>query len=297
MAGPVLAALGSAYKPHLLRGDEITVNGDPASVPDYAFVEGSRHEINLQLGADAEYRITGWVALDKQTHNRGDYGFNLYRQEQLVEAWNEDWFPPHLMTSRIIGEANLDFVDVNFNKKGFQTQTVEWKLAKEAMREYLKPIVRASRDVSRGRNDRGKFARAVEGLNAAMNRAPLLGESPSVDEPATTSEAGEGVTDIMVQPKILHLSGEEIHLSYIVDELISERTPWDYLYAPETNELQTILNANSRLYALVRDEKFLGTLAIADCVTRFLVDQRAFSANEAREIRDRWMYVALGDEG
>ena len=68
---------------------------------------------------------------------------------------------------------------------------MEWKLAKEAMWEYLKPIVRASRDVSRGRNDRGKFARAVEGLNAAMD-GPLIGESPSVNESAATSDAAEG---------------------------------------------------------------------------------------------------------
>jgi hypothetical protein len=299
MAGPVLEALGSAYKPHIMAGDEIWVNGDRAGPPDFAFIEGTRKDIDLHLGPEGEFRITGWVGLDKQTHNRGDYGFNLYRRNQLVEAWNQDWFPAHLMTSRIIGEAHLDFVDVNFNKKGFQKQTPEWKLATEAMREFLKPIVRASREVSRGRNDRGKFARAVEGLNAAMNKTPILDEVRVTDEPEAVGAAGAGLESdpVMVQPKVLHLVDGAVHLSYVVEEFSSEQTPWDYLYDDRARELQAVLNANSRLFTQVKDEKFLGTLAIADCVTRFLVDKMGFSAVDAREIRDRWMFVALGDEG
>jgi hypothetical protein len=297
MAGPVLEALGSAYKPHLQRGDAIIVNGDAATPPEYAFIEGTRKEIDLALGPSGEYQITGWVALDRQTHNRGDYGFNLYRQEQLVEAWNKDWFPPHLMTSRIIGEANLDFVDVNFNKKGFQTQTPEWKLAVEAMKEFLKPIVRASREVSRGRNDRGKYARAVEGLNAAMDKAPHLGDATITDEPVPEADQASPGAGVGVQPKVLNLADGQVHLSYVVEEFSSEQTPWDYLFDDAASELQAVLNANSRLFTVVKDEKFLGTLAIADSVTRFLVDKRQLSAADAREIRDRWMYVALGDEG
>jgi hypothetical protein len=298
MAGPVLEALGSAYKPHLQRGDAIIVNGDAATPPEYAFIDGTRKEIDLTLGPTSEYQITGWVALDRQTHNRGDYGFNLYRQEQLVEAWNKDWFPAHLMTSRIIGEANLDFVDVNFNKKGFQTQTPEWKLAVEAMKEFLKPIVRASREVSRGRNDRGKYARAVEGLNAAMGNAPLLGGATITDEPLPEGDdANVPDTGIGVQPKVLNLADGQVHLSYVVEEFSSEQTPWDYLFDEAAGELQAVLNANSRLFSVVKDEKFLGTLAIADSVTRFLVDRKQLSAADAREIRDRWMYVALGNGG
>jgi hypothetical protein len=298
MAAPVRDALGSAYKPHIMAGDVITVNGDVASAPGFSFIEGTRKEIDITLGANDEYRITGWVALDTQTHNRGDYGFNLYRQGQLIEAWNKQWFPAHLMTSRIIGEANLDFVDVNFNKRGFQTQTPEWKLALETMREFLKPVVRASREVSRGRNDRGKYARAVEGLNAAMDKAPLLGDGLIADQrEEMEAEASPDPNPIvMVQPKVLHLTDGAVHLSYVVEEFSSEQTPWDYLFDEHASELQAVLNANSRLYSLVKDEKFLGTLAIADCVTRFLVDKRSFSAAEAREIRDRWLYVALGDE-
>jgi hypothetical protein len=45
-----------------------------------------------------------------------------------VESWNKDWFKVHLMTSRIIGEVHLDFVQANFHKQGFEKTTPEWKL-------------------------------------------------------------------------------------------------------------------------------------------------------------------------
>ncbi len=35
--------------------------------------------------------------------------------------------------------------------------------------------------------------------------------------------------------------------------------------------------------------------AIADCVTRFLMEERDFTARQAREIRDRWLFVTLGE--
>ena len=60
------------------------------------------------------------MAIDKQTHNDGDYGFNIYRHSQLVETWCQEWFAAHLMTSRIIGEVNMDFIDATFFKQGLQ---------------------------------------------------------------------------------------------------------------------------------------------------------------------------------
>src|SRR5204863_10224052 len=70
---------------------------------------------------------------------------------------------------RIVGEAHLDFVEVNFNKKGFQTQTPEWKLACEVMREHLKPVVRASQEANRNRSDPNRFVKAVEGMKRARD--------------------------------------------------------------------------------------------------------------------------------
>jgi hypothetical protein len=295
MAGPILDLLGNAYKPHIEQGDEIFVNGDQARPREYTFMDGSRTDFDLPAGPEGEYRITGWVALDSRTHNAGDYGFHLYRENQLVEMWNKDWFRAHLMNSRIVGEANLDFVQVNFNKKGFQTQTPEWKLACEVMKEYLKPVTRASQQANRNRSDPNRYARAVEGMNRAMDTSSTAvavptGDGIEPDEPiSTTAPVQVGANSIL-------LSDGTWHLSCVVEDFGSEQTPWGYLPDDETKELQAVLNSNSRLYQQVKDEQFLGMLAIADTVTRFLMDHQGLSATEAIEIRDRWLYVALGDQ-
>ena len=303
MAGPVRELLGNAYKPHIEQGDRIVVNGSEAIPRAYDFLEGTRHEIDAVAGSEGQFQITGWVALDKQTHNAADYGLNLYRLDQLVEAWNKDWFRAHLMTSRIIGEAHIDFVPVNFNKQGFQKQSAEWRQASDAMREWLKPIVRASNEVSRGRNDAGKFARAREGLDRAMGKAdavgvldPLEGEADGpIGGPTLGGTPPTRPVDAEVAPNAIHLPDAEVPLSYVVADWASEETPWDYLWDPDTRELQAVINSNSRLYRQVKDEAFLGMLAIADCVTRFLVEEREFTARRAREIRDRWLFVTLGE--
>jgi hypothetical protein len=296
MVGPVLARLGEAYKPHLDNGDQIIVNGDPASPREPQFIEGSRHEIDLYLGSDDEYHISGWVALDKKIHNDQDFGLNLYRKNQLVESWNKDWFPVHLMTSRILGDVNLDFVPTNFNKKGFQTQSVEWKLATNAMKEFLKPVVRASREMSRGRKDAGRFARAVEGLERALGKAGEVSSGGGPGDkgasfPDVVSEPAEDYID--VEAEVLVLGNEKIRLSFVVEEFQSDVTPWGYIFDDATLELQAVVNSNSRLFLKVRDEGFLGALALADSVASFLMERKTFESSKAREIRDRWLYLSL----
>jgi hypothetical protein len=303
LEGPVLAKLGQAYKPHIEEGDRFLVNGNEAKPRVYDYVEESKVEIDVTFGPDDNYHVTGWVALDKQVHNDADYGFNLYREGQLVEAWNKDWFRPHLMTSRIMGEAHLNFVPVNFNKKGFQTQSVEWRLALKEMTEVLKPVVRASREMSRGQKDKGRFARATSGLQTAMGKAPLVGgfgeeeseQAPSAENDVQTTERDTG-DSVEVEPNVLVIEGEKVRLTYIVDDFESDQTPWDYIYDENAQELQAVVNAQSRLFEKVKDEAFLGMLALADCVTSFLIRERAFEFVRAREIRDRWLYVSLGEK-
>jgi hypothetical protein len=288
MAGPVVQKLGQAFKPNLESGDHITVNGEPVAPPAFEYIPETMVEVDLVLeGGD---RITGWVALDRKTHNDDYFGLNLYRQGQLIEPWNKAWFRAHLMTSRIIGEVHVDFVPTNYFKRGFETQSVQWKLASAAMREFLKPLVRASGDMARNKHDPLRTAKAVEGLKRAT------GKAGSIDLGSTPIESLPPPADppIEVGPDTLVLPGGTIRLVYEVADLSSDVLPWDYVYDESARELQAVLNSASRLYGEVKDQTFLGTLALADCVTAFLVDRQGFTSKHAREIRDRWIYVSMG---
>jgi hypothetical protein len=301
MTGSVLAKLGHAYRPHLNQGDVITVNGERALAKEFTFIEDSKHEIDLDMG-DGN-RITGWVALDNQTHNDNTYGINLYRQNQLIESWNKDWFKAHLMTSRIIGEVHLDFVDVEYTKQGFEKTTVAWKAASAAMTDFLNPVVRASREMSRGKKDNTRVARAVDGLNRAMGATATIGE---LTGGTPTDESNGGMEDsvhgqspneeIEVEAQTIVIDGTKVHLSFIVEDLQSEHTPWDYMYDDQSHEFQAVVNSNALLFRKVKDEAFLGMLALADTVAAWLTSDRGFDSRKARLIRDKWLHAALADE-
>jgi hypothetical protein len=115
MVTAVTEKLGMAYKPHLEFGDSIFVNSTLVTPKTFTLVENRKYEIDLEING---YKVTGWYGLDTKTHNSGDYGINIYREKQLVEAWNKDFLRAHLMSSRVVGEIDLPFVAANFHKLG-----------------------------------------------------------------------------------------------------------------------------------------------------------------------------------
>jgi hypothetical protein len=67
---------------------------------------------------------------------------------------------------------------------------------------------------------------------------------------------------------------------------------WDYIY--DGQELQAVINTGSKLYESVSDSKFLGILALADVVIRFLISERGMSLDRALDIRDKWILASVG---
>lgn len=71
----VLAYMGEAFKSHIERGDKITIIDDSGSYDaepkKYDFIKGTKIDIDQTFGPNDKYHITGWMALDSQTHNNG----------------------------------------------------------------------------------------------------------------------------------------------------------------------------------------------------------------------------------
>jgi hypothetical protein len=305
MAGAVLKKLGEAFKPHLEAGDAILVNGDPATPHVYRFVPGSKIPIDLRFGPKNQLRITGWVALDTQTHNDGQYGFNIYRHGQLVQTWNQNWFDAHLMTSRIIGEAHMDFIDATFFKQGLQQNDV-WKLASKEMEQFLKPIVRASRDLSRKGNIRNPVARKkiIDDLRAEAGAGPA--EAVAVPEISAGDDETDGaeepvdkeITWIRVDEQRLVLEdGTEVPLSLLEKRLGSTEIPYDYIPDRHAGGLQTVLNTAHPLFLASRDQDQLRVVAVADSIVRFLVNERTLTNRQAADIRNKWITAAMKKSG
>lgn len=289
--GPIIELLGTAYKPLLGQNNKILVNGEAVLTKPYSLIEGSRVEIDSRFGPDQNWHVHGWLGLDTKTHNKGDYGLQLYREGQLIELWNKDFFRAHLMTSRIMGEVHLDFVPTNYHKKGFQTESKEWMAAKKELTELLRPIAKASGDMAKGKNDPQRVAKAIDGLKRAVTTAPTI---PSSSDDIAETDTGSQTVGTEVQRDGFRIGERFVALSWTFEDWgEEERILWDYIYDADAASLQAVVNTSSALYLVTKDLNVLGVLALADSVARYLIDHEKMPAAKALAIRDEWIIKAV----
>jgi hypothetical protein len=284
--------LGTAYKPLISDTNIIRVNGEAVMAKPYNILEGSRIEIDIVIDEELGWRVTGWGGLDSKTHNDSLYGFQLYRKDQLIEPWNKDFFRAHLMTSRLMGELHLDFIPTNYTKKGFHVESREWKAARTALIAALKPLAKASGDMAKGKNDPMRGAKAIEGLQRAAGAAPRIDAGELSGASAGTNQDSPS-TVLAIDSDAIVIGSLVVNLAYTFEDWGDEQILWDYIYDDEAKELQAVINVGSRLYESASDAKFLGILALADVVTRFLVSRHGMPLQRALEIRDKWILAAV----
>lgn len=320
--GAIYDYLCEAFKGHLETGDTIKfikddgqeINAIPKS---YSFVNNTKIEIDEVFdvternGTKTPCRIKGWMAIDKSTHNNGCYGFNIYRNNQLLEKWNKDWFNAHLMTSRIIGEVNMDFLESTFYKQGTQ-QSTKWRLASEHMKDYLKGIVKASRDLSRkgNINKPSELKRIVKTLNEDYETDFIEPETDNEyknlnNASEKKSEDSKSINDNIkcyVKEKSLIVKDYgEIAITYIEKEN-NEIYPFDYIFSEEmdddeaesfSSELLVIVIKNHPLWQNKIDSEIKKTLATSDAIYRVLVEKLNREPSEAFKVRNEWINKRL----
>lgn len=301
LPGPYLIHLAKAFAPYLRQGNVMFVNGQEAVVPAPKFADGTYHEFNSVVDEARGWVVRGWVALDTKTHNDGMFGIDLYRNDQLIELRNKDFFSAHLMTSRIVGEAHMDFVKVNFNKVEFTKGTEEWAIAKRTLKELLKPVVEASRIMSRDRHDLSRNTKAVAKLNEAF-AGPSSFVEAAADVGGPPAEQGASAVPVLeTSPsERLRASGSTIwlprgtvRLDAQIEVLDPPLIPWDYVSTQDGRELLVVLNAESALYKKTKDSGFLACIAVADCIARFLIEKEHVDPRKARRVSNEWLHEAV----
>ena len=309
LAGAVLSKLGESFKPHLEKDDIILVNGEKARPHIYKFVPGSKVPINIRFGPSNQYLIKGWVAIDQQTHNDGHYGFNIYRHGQLVQTWYQGWFRSHLMTSRIIGEVEMDFIDATFFKLGLQDSDL-WRMAHAEMWEFMKSITSASSNLSKkgninvpSRRDKivtdmrttlGLPPSALEQCTVSLNGSVDKGEQGDKSDACESINNGTLIKLQVEAEQVLLDDRTRISLSRVETSLGLDGPPFDYIDDDEDPVgLQTIINTDHSLYKRSRDLDQLRCLATADSILRYLVDKRGLESRRAVEVRNMWLIKSL----
>lgn len=300
----VLEYIGDAFKGHIEKGDNITVideNGQHKAMPkNYDFLPGTKVMIDETFGPNNKYHITGWVAIDKQTHNNGFYGFNIYRKGQLVLTHDKSWFRAHLMTSRIIGEVNMDFLDATFYKQGIQ-HSDDWDYVSIYMREYLKGVVAASYDLSR----KGNINKPAEkkAIISRLNNDYTIDEddfetSNGVSESDSDFEAKPSTTinntvkNIVTEKSLLLEEEGEILITFVEKEEDGHDVgPYDYIFDPmqEPQELQVLVFKDHPLWRKKIDSEVRKIVATSDAIYRALVEQLNYDSRKALAIRNEWV--------
>ena len=297
----VIEKLSMAYRPHLLAGDKILVNGNEVQPKSYDLIDDRTWKINLDVNG---HKISGWYGLDTRTHNDGNYGINIYREGQLVEAWNKDFLRQHLMSSRVVGEIELPFIAANFHKLGFNKSTEEWKTVKKVMTAELRQAVRASGEMAKNKQDPMRQAKAIKGLDIALgiasssiagNTQSLPDEENLAGKTELPNENKDIETKLVQNLNQIMFDGETYTLSYKLDVLDDETIPWDFLSDLKSKDLLAVINTQSRLFLTSTDQEFIATLALSEAVVGFLIRDLGYTYTKAREIRDNWLYNALGN--
>lgn len=302
----VLSYLGEAFKPHLEHGDKITVidedGGNHEAMPKpYDFVKGTKIDINETFGDGNKYHITGWMALDEHTHNDGLYGFNIYRHDQLVAKFDKTWFTAHLMTSRIIGEVNMDFLEATFYKQGVQ-QSQDWLIVSAYMKEYLRGIVAASRDISRkgNINNPGERKKIVSkllsdyGVSDSSTESNVSEDTEVEKEKHKKSSINDNIKSVVTEEG-LSLEGEgDIMITYLEKSNSGNvQAPFDYIFAESDEddkaELQVILFADHPLWRKKVDDSVRRIVATSDAIYRMLVEKFNYDTYKALKIRNEWL--------
>lgn len=299
----VLEYIGGAFKGHIENGDVITIidesGSHPARPKKHSFIPGSKVIIDEKFGPGKKYHITGWVAIDSQTHNDGLYGFNIYRKGQLVLTHDKTWFRAHLMTSRIIGEVNMDFLDATFYKQGVQ-QSEDWNYVAIHMRSFLKGVVAASYDLSRKGNinkpaernaiitQLGKdYAVKDEGVNDPANNT-----SNPEEEIKQNTSINNTIKSIVTEKSLILEDGNEIHIVFVENEGDGHDVgPYDYIIHDykEPLELQVLVYKNHPLWRKKIDSEVRKIIATSDAIYRTLVVDFQVDFGKALKIRNEWV--------
>lgn len=300
----VLKYIGNAFKGHIERGDKITVIDDSDSYPalpeKYSFLKGTKVLIDETFGPNNKYHITGWVAIDSQTHNNGFYGFNIYRKGQLVLTHDKTWFRAHLMTSRIIGEVNMDFLDATFYKQGVQ-HSEDWDYVATYMKDYLQGVVAASYNLSRkGNINKPKERKAIiSQLEKDYNiendgDETFIGcaDNGSNEETKPSTSINNTVKSIVTEKSLVLEDGSEIQITFVEKEEDGHDVgPYDYIFEmmKEPQELQVIVYKSHPLWKKKIDGEVRKIIATSDAIYRALVVDLDVDSRKALKIRNEWV--------
>jgi len=117
--------ISKRYRSYISKhGVSITVNNKKIEADVYEWAEG----YPLPVDVDTPYgKVTGWIGLMKTSSQKSLYGFDIYKNGRMIRTNDKFAIGSHATLARIMGELNIDFLQVNNNKTSFLEHTKEYE--------------------------------------------------------------------------------------------------------------------------------------------------------------------------
>ena len=215
------------------------------------------------------------------------------------------------MTSRIIGEVNMDFLDATFYKQGLQQSEV-WEIVRAHMTEYLRGVVKASRTISREHNHEkpAVLKKIVNDLREAYDEDPLDADAYAGQKGAQREKREDGQTKHRVTDRVktavsersLTLKDGRVVTIDFVEQTESELdVPFDYIFEDTDEdegslELQVVVLNDHPLWQKRYNPELRQILATSDAIYRVLVERLGYDASEAHMVRNEWVRKRISGE-
>jgi hypothetical protein len=307
--GVVEGHIGASYRVEVKKfKDMIYLNNRKIDVADPMIVEGTRVDLDFEVSVRGKkHRVKGWWGRLPTYHNDGEYGFDLYRQGQLISGHlKEPLFTAHNTVSNLYATLELPFIQANYHKKGFDYGCEEWKALEETMKDDIMPgiikVVRQwkAKDLKGTQQGGG----ALGGARVAVGTGPTSVVPPIklVQTPATVPQKGQPSSPVSIAKGDLDwkmIQFNQLPPFLLTFELIpmnSEITPWSYVAPASDQTLLVKINVDSVLYKKSKDSNSFAMFAVADCVCQYLTEFCKQEPKQVRILRNEWLNRAASSK-
>ena len=315
--GVVEGHIGASYRVEVKNfKDSIYLNNRKIDVADPIIVEGTRVELDFEVSVRGKkHRVKGWWGRLPKYNNDGEYGFDLYRQGQLISSnLKEPLFPAHNTVSNLYATLELPFIKANYHKKGFDYGSEEWKALVETMRDEIIPgilkVVRQwkAKDLKVTQQGGG----ALGGARVAVGTGPTAAVAPGKSGQSSAQPPLKGQTTAAEPlrnggtPSIAQgdLDWKTIQFNQLPPFLLtfelipmnSEITPWSYVAPASDQTLLVKINVDSNLYKKSKDSNSFAMFAVADCVCQYLIEVCKQEPKQVRTLRNDWLNRAANSK-
>lgn len=290
----VVDRLALSYAPHIMEGDEISVNGKVLKSTIPPLMEGTKRNVDVKIG---ERRVKGWVGLMvKSSSGKGLFGMHLYRNGQLVSAYDKDFVGNHPNFSKVIGELHLNHLQTNYNKKGFNKGLQDYVDAVAVLKAELKPEVKKSEAYFKRDKKKVNETEQIE-VEDAVNQIGAQAGRVDVTGPETVETiSGEQESIREITSDAIKIGSFTFYYNVHIEDFGDDTQIRDFFYDPPNKELTIIINEGCHLYLETKDRRLLVQFCVADSIAEFLAKEQRMTFEQALDWRDQVLLARTDSE-